>query len=180
MSNNLQLFFTGVVALATLVYAYLTYVLVKETIRLRQIQTEPEIIVYLQPIEDSPSFLEIIVRNIGGGTAYNLKWSFDLEAKLIKEKNTRLDKQKFFIEGMDYFAPGQIYRSIFGVTTELYEKPIPSALLLKVSYENMQTKKYQREFSIDRSRISAQRIWKWNNAANELFLQLASLSKTLG
>ena len=26
MSNNLQLFFTGVVALATLVYAYLTYV----------------------------------------------------------------------------------------------------------------------------------------------------------
>ena len=41
--------FTGVVALSTVVYAFLTWRLVSETRRMREVQTEPRVSVRVEP-----------------------------------------------------------------------------------------------------------------------------------
>jgi hypothetical protein len=159
-----QIIFAGMVAVSTLIYAIFTIFLVNENILLRKVQTEPEIIVYIQIPEDQPSIFEIVVRNIGGGTAYNIRWKFDQNAILAKDRGSRLNKQNFFINGVDYFAPGQVYHSMFGNGPLLLKKPAPPSLLLRVSYENRQQKKYHREYNIDpmqfygSSRISGQEL----------------------
>lgn len=161
-SENLQLLFAAIVSIATFAYAILTIILVKETIKLRQVQTEPEIVVYLQIPEDQPRIFDIVVRNIGGGTAYNLRWEFDQNAILAKERCSRLNGQSFFTKGCDYFSPEQVYYSAFGRGPELLKEPFPPPLLLQVSYENRQGIKYRREYNIDpmqfygRSTISGQ------------------------
>ena len=146
--NELQMTFTAIVAISTFVYAILTIIMVRETIRLREAQTEPEIVVFLQSIEAFPSGFDIIVRNIGGGVAYNIRWEFDHNAPLIMEKGTRLNEQLFFTKGVEHFAPGQIYSSVFGRGPELLQKPA-TPLPIKVSFENRKGKKYMREYIID-------------------------------
>lgn len=147
--ENLQILLATIVAIATVVYAILTIILVKETIKLRQVQTEPEIVVYLQISEALPNIFDIVVRNIGGGTAYNLQWEFNRDAILAKERGSRLNEQNFFTKGCDYFAPGQVYYSAFGRGPELLKKPFPPPLLLQVSYKNRRRIKYHREYNLD-------------------------------
>jgi hypothetical protein len=146
--DYIQIAFTALVSISTFVYALLTIIMVRETIRLREAQTEPEIVIFLQSIEAFPSGFEIIVRNIGGGVAYNIQWEFDHNAPLIKVKETRLDIQSFFTKGVKHFAPGQIYSSLFGKGPELLRNPAPP-LPMKVYFENRRGKKYFREYTID-------------------------------
>ncbi|PKL57955.1 MAG: hypothetical protein CVV34_04830, partial [Methanomicrobiales archaeon HGW-Methanomicrobiales-5] len=75
INDDLTLFFTGVVAASTVVYAILTWKLVSETQKMREAQTEPKISVF---VETHPKFFlikNLVIRNIGLGTAYNLKFS---------------------------------------------------------------------------------------------------------
>jgi primosomal protein N'' len=51
-TGALNLLFAGVVAAATVVYAWLTAKLVAETRRLRQVQTEPHIEVFYRPRDE--------------------------------------------------------------------------------------------------------------------------------
>jgi hypothetical protein len=106
---SLQLVFTGVVAVATVVYAFLTLLLVRETVRLRRVQAEPEIVLYLQPSEYDLSLIDIVIRNVGATPAHNMHWEFDRNHELIRDKDVGLDRMKFF-EGIPYFAPGQVFR----------------------------------------------------------------------
>ena len=177
-SENLQILFAAIVSIATVIYAILTIVLVKETIRLREVQTEPEIVVYLQIPEDLPSVFHIVVRNIGGGIAYNIRWEFDQNAILAKERGSRLDKQHFFTKGADYFAPGQVYSSMFGAGPELLQEPAPPALLLRVSYENRQGKKYFREYSVDPMQFYG-RSWISGQGLREIASSLKDIKKDL-
>ena len=177
-SENLQMLFTAIVSVATVVYAILTFIIVKETIRLREAQTEPEIIVYLQPSEDLPSIWDIVVRNIGEGTAYKIKWEFDQDAILVKERGSRLDEQNFFTKEISYFAPGQVYRSIFGVSAELLASPAPPALMLRVSFENRKGKKYRREYSIDPMQFYG-RTWVGRHGIREIAESLKDMQKDL-
>jgi len=177
-SENLQVVFAAIVSIATVAYSILTIVLVEETIKLREVQTEPEIVVYLQIPEDLPSFFHIVVRNIGGGTAYNVRWKFDQNAILAKERGSRLDGQHFFTKGADYFAPGQVYSSMFGVGPELLQDPPAPALLLQVSYENRQRKKYFREYSIDPMQFYG-RSWIGGRGLPEIASSLKDIKKDL-
>lgn len=146
--DYLQIILTAVVTLATVVYAFLTWILVRETMRLRQAQTEPEITLYLEPSEFHPNMIDIIVRNVGPGTAYNLQWAFDRNAPLIKERGAGLDKMRFF-DGIPYFAPSQTFRSFFATGIDLLREPIPSALTMEVSYQSQQGQSSKRSFIID-------------------------------
>jgi hypothetical protein len=178
-SENLQILITAIAAFATVVYAILTIILVRETIKLRQVQTEPEIIVYLQILEDLPNIFDIVVRNIGGGTAYNLRWEFDQNAILVKGRNSRFYKQNFFTKGADYFAPGQIYYSTFGRGPELLREPVPPALLLRVSYEDRHRKKYHREYNIDPMQFYGRSSIK-GQGLQEIADSLKDIKKDLG
>jgi hypothetical protein len=178
-SEILQLLFTAIVSIATCAYAILTIILVKETIRLREAQTEPEIIIYLQPSENLPSIFDIVVKNIGGGTAYNIKWEFDKNAILAKERGSSLDQQNFFTKGASYFAPGQIYHSVVGTGIELLKEPAPPPLLMQANFENRQQKKYHREYLIDPIQYRG-RYWIDPHGLRQIENTLKDIEKNFG
>ena len=64
----LIIWFTGVVAASTVVYAFLTWRLVSETRRMREVQTEPRISMSLALSDRFGSGgLELVIRNEGQG-----------------------------------------------------------------------------------------------------------------
>ncbi len=71
--NQLQMAMTIIMAFSTLAYAVLTVILVYETRRLRQVQAEPEIVIYLAESKFVTSTFDVVVRNIGATPAYKLK-----------------------------------------------------------------------------------------------------------
>lgn len=78
--------FSALVAIATLVYAILTWRLVSETRKMREAQTEPNISVTIQPREEWMNFVDLIIQNIGLGPAYNIKFEINPDFKTFTGK----------------------------------------------------------------------------------------------
>lgn len=100
-AGALTVIFTAVVTLSTIVYAILTAVLVAETRRMRQAQTEPKIEVTIRPREEMINLIHVYVKNIGLGPAYDI--SFDITAEAGGRGSSitysRLHKDDFFHYG---------------------------------------------------------------------------------
>lgn len=73
--NNgvLTLFFSGLVAVATVFYVILTRQLVRETIAMRRLQTEPQLELTLQSVPTAMSILRLHLRNVGMGPAMDIQ-----------------------------------------------------------------------------------------------------------
>lgn len=74
-SAALTVIFSAVVTLATAVYAILTWILVSETRKMRQVQTEPKIEISLQSLDIAVHIVRLHIRNIGLGPALNIRFS---------------------------------------------------------------------------------------------------------
>ena len=148
MDTSLPLIFSGVIAVATIIYVVFSGQIVAESVKLREIQTAPNIIVYLQPSDQSNFYVDIIVKNIGGGTAYNLAWTFDENTPFMMEDRSVFRRIKFF-DGVTYLAPGQEFRSLIGTWPDILREPITPAFSLIVKYESIDKKPYSQEFIID-------------------------------
>ena len=78
MADIVLLVFSGLVALSTLVYAVLTWRLVTETKRMREVQTEPKVSVRAELSRDvGHGGIELIIRNEGQGPAQNIRFEFE-------------------------------------------------------------------------------------------------------
>lgn len=136
-SNNntiITLIFSGVVSVATIVYAILTWQLVAETRQMRKAQTEPMVSVIVQPKEDWISFLDIIVQNIGLGPAYDIQFELNKDFKCFE--GNYLGNIGVFRKGISYMAPAQKFQFFFTNMNENYDEKINSLLEIKVSYKN--------------------------------------------
>lgn len=142
--------FSGIVMLATLVYAYLTASLVKETRRMRELQTEPIMEVIASPHEEHLNFFILRVKNIGLGSAHDVTFSFSGESLTDGEKELVKDfsKSQFLVKGLKYFGPGQQLQSHFTQMTNNFESKIKAQLLIDVKYRNSTGKLYENRFSI--------------------------------
>ncbi len=172
--ENIQIICTAVIAIATFLYALLTFFIVKETIRLREIQTEPDVVVYLQVTDNEPYTLDIVAKNIGAGPALNVVWSFDKRAPLIVDKKTGLDKIKF-LDRVEFFPPGIEYRSLLG-GPNLFQEPVSPPLDVSVTYTNRLNKIYSRSFRIDPQELFG-RSWIDNNNIHEISRSLQNISR---
>ena len=57
-SGVFNVIFSGLVAFSTIIYAFLTWSLVLETRKMREAQTEPNIIITIQPSEEWINFID--------------------------------------------------------------------------------------------------------------------------
>jgi len=176
--QTIQIISTTVIAVATIIYAYLTYIIVKETRRLREVQVEPEIVLYLQPSENNPSFIYIIVRNIGASPAYNLKWTFDKNSPLLTIKNVNLLEIKFF-DGIDFFAPGQEFISFLETGPNLLSDPIPPPLEMNLKFSNRRGDEFFRKFLLNPKQFSG-RLYIKNENLKEISKHLKNISTQIG
>jgi hypothetical protein len=172
---------SAVVASATVVYAVLTYFLVRETKRLREVETEPTISVFVRPLDRIERMLEIVVKNIGRGPAYHLQWDYDNDAPVIcrlRERDFNFSDLGFF-RGSEYMAPGEEYRSLFGMTTDLLNGPALPALKLNVTYLNEAGRKYAGTFLIDPEELRG-RTFLLGRPNDDLVQTLGNIGKCLG
>lgn len=150
-SGALTVIFTAVVTFSTVVYAVLTAVLVAETRRMRQVQTEPKVEVIIKHREEWISLIHVYVRNIGLGPAYNI--SFDISAEAGGEGAQALigdfTEVNFFKTGLKYLGPSQEQVSGLSQMTEKFDQKIQSVLVFNVRYQGATGKKYREEFRLD-------------------------------
>ncbi|MBS9405662.1 hypothetical protein KG088_18920 [Halomonas sp. TRM85114] len=154
-SGALTVVFTGVVTLATMVYAALTAILVSETRKLRQVQTEPRIEITVDVLDFSVNIVRLCVRNIGEGPAKNVKFEpsvidgDEIGESLLEE----FLSPNFFKTGLRYFGPGQFRFSGHTQTNKNFEAKVSSALSFKVAYESVTGKKYEEEIVVDMAEL---------------------------
>jgi len=143
--NITTLIFSGLVTIATMVYAILTAILVKETRRLREVQTEPNMAVFFKCQEEFFNVGRLIFKNIGLGPAYKI--SFEItpinhtagENILLEE----FSSAEFISRGLEYLGPNQEVVSGYTMLTEDFEGKINAMLLVKIKYQSALGKKYE-------------------------------------
>ena len=138
INQNESLFtviFTGIVALSTVVYAFLTASLTRETKKMRKSQTEPKISVYLQRNPVAMGFFDLIVKNIGLGPAYNV--TFKVLEEFEVKGGRKLSDIDFIHEGINYMPPDYSIETFFlSVSGEQYPEIIDKNIKIKVMYKN--------------------------------------------
>lgn len=152
-SGAFTVIFTAVVTGATAVYAILTYVLVKETRLMRQVQTEPKIEITAKSLDVAIHILRLHIRNIGLGPALNVRFTPKVVAgdEAAKDLISEFTETNFFKVGLSYFGPGQEHLSSYTQLTQNHEGKIASVIAFEVKYESTTGKTYKETLLIDMS-----------------------------
>jgi hypothetical protein len=151
-SGALTVLFTAVVTISTVAYAILTWGLVSETKKMREVQTEPRIEITLKSLDFAINIVRLHVRNIGLGPAKNIRFASHISSggeiaeKLLEEFN----KTNFLKVGLKYFGPGhELHSRHIQVTKNFDSSIIESVLIYDVQYESVTGKKYNDQITID-------------------------------
>lgn len=154
-SGALTVLFTAVVTVATAVYAALTWVLVKETRMMREVQTEPKLQVTVSSLDFAIHIVRLYVRNVGLGPALNVTFKPKVlfggqsAEKLLAE----FTDVNFFSVGLKHFGPGQERVSAYTQLTEDHDGKMASVLAIDVTYSSATGKRYCDSLVVDMSEL---------------------------
>jgi len=154
-SGALTVIFTAVVTVSTVVYDILTGVLVAETRKMREVQTEPKIHITIESLEFAIHIIRLNIKNIGLGPARDLKFSPSTVAGGESAENllNEFTESNFFKTGIRHFGPGQNVYSMYTQTTQDFEGKSASVLSFKLSYRSVTGKQYSEEIILDMSEL---------------------------
>jgi hypothetical protein len=144
VNSILTLLFTAMVAGATVVYARLTASLVAETKKMREAQTEPNVSVHVQTSEVSINLVEMVIRNVGLGTAYDVRFTVEPDFDYIS--GTPLSGMGFIKHGIPYLARDQQLKFLL---TSILETGLETRFEVVTTFSNAFGKKYERRYLID-------------------------------
>ncbi len=154
-SGALSAVFSGVVTVATLIYAWLTAKLVIETRQMRMAQTEPRIQVTYRVRDEWINLLDISVRNIGLGPAQDI--GFEMRAisaskgadALLQE----LLKLNSFKQGLRYLGPAQDFTSFWVGLADGDGSQLDTQIAVVCKYKSVLGVSYESEHILDISEL---------------------------
>ncbi len=149
----ITLIFSCVVTFATVVYALLTWRLTHETIKMRKAQTDPNIAIYLKPNKASMHFLDLIIKNIGLGPAYNVTFKILEEFDLEDKTDRKISEIDFINEGIQYMPPNHSIETYAFRLLGQYEKIIDKSLKIEVNYKNVEKRKLSEVIHLNMSQF---------------------------
>ncbi len=94
-----------VVAVSTVIYTTINYLMLVESIRQRKQKTEPHIIAYLKSTEDH-KVLALHIKNIGNGVGINVRIKTIKSYDQFKDSKQPLTDLGIFKNGLNVFPPG--------------------------------------------------------------------------
>lgn len=154
-SGALSAIFSGVVTVATVIYAWLTAKLVNETRRMREAQTEPSLQVVYRNRDEWINLLDVAVRNIGLGAAYDI--TFEIRAELKEgDKNDLVDslgKLGCFSKGLVYLGPNQEFTSFWTNLMDGHASKLDSRVFIHCRYRSATGARYESQCVLDLSEI---------------------------
>lgn len=152
-TGAISVIFSGLVTLATVVYAALTWKLVSETRRMRKAQTDAKVTVRAETRKEAINFIDFVVANEGVGPAYDVK--FNLEPLSSRENDesilSKINSLGFINKGLDYISPNQEIRTFLTSMFQDFEKKIDTAFNLTISYKNSSGERLEDVYLIDMS-----------------------------
>ena len=154
-SGSIQVVFSFVVAISTVVYAVLTAKLVTETRRMRKAQTEPAMSVIVRPSDVWINLIELNVKNIGVGPAYDIRFepSSDFEIR----DGEHLSDVNFIKNGIRYLGPQQQLSTYLTNMTQDYQDKIATSWEITTTYQSSTKKRYEETFTVDLSQFVGMR-----------------------
>jgi hypothetical protein len=137
------------VVIFTLFLVYYNRRLTQETKRIREIDTEPNIEVYLVPHEQSSSFVNMVIRNSGGWSARDIAWTIDCDEENVKMKDIPILSMSLF--SVSHYIPAkEEFKFYFGSSSELLKEPKMKPIKIKVNFKNdVGQAKREKEFILD-------------------------------
>jgi hypothetical protein len=150
-SGVLSLLFSFVVAGATVFYAILTRRLVDETRRMRAIQSDPHIAVWIESHEASLNFIMLVIENIGFGPAYDIHLSADPDFEA--DHGHHLSQIGIFEHGIPFMAPGQkitfYLTSLLGQIDEIQKPHTKFRFTVTAKYKSATNGESEQQYRID-------------------------------
>lgn len=134
--QTLSLFFLCVTAIATTVYAILSWKLAQPLISL---MTEMDLFDNLT--------MDLVIENVGSGIAYDVKFEAVPDFEIIH--NRFLSQTGLFKNGIAYFPPHQRIKLYLTWMPSNYQKKIENPITITVKYKNSLKKSYTQNFIID-------------------------------
>jgi len=154
-SGAFAVIFSAVVAIATIVYAILTWKLVSETIKMRKVQTEPKISITIQTSDAWINFIDMVIQNIGSGAAHDIKFKINPDFEYAKGKF--LSDFGFMRNGLKYLAPNQKLQFFLTAMTLNFREKIKTSFEIAAAYQNSTGKTYEDAYLIDFSHFEGLR-----------------------
>ena len=159
---------SGVVLVAaTLVYVFFTYRLTKETTKLREVETNPFISIFIRPTFP----LSLVIENIGKGPAYEIEITFDkkyLECFLMKCAKNKIQ--------MSYFSPNQDFTILLKQYQELQKLPYDS-FPINIKYFSKDGKEFRETFQVEWKFLSSSTVEK--DELEQIGNKLENISKNI-
>jgi hypothetical protein len=146
-SGSIIAILTFVLAVSTGIYAYLTWRMVNETKRMREIQSEPNISIYFKSKEEYIGLIDLVIKNIGLGPAFNIDFKVNPDFKYTDNKN--ISELNLFKNGLNHLAPNQEIIFFLNSLPIILEQKLPLSFDITVNYENVMKKKFQNTYNID-------------------------------
>ena len=150
-AGALTVTFSAIVAAATVVYPRLTAGLVRETNRMRRSQTEPEVVISVEPSATWINLIELVVENIGAGSAYNLRLEVDPDVKC--SRGEMLSSIGLFKHGLRQLAPRRSVKtflfSVAGRDADIVNPDGPFRFVVTATYESGAGESIVRRFELD-------------------------------
>lgn len=154
-SEALTVIFTAVVTLSTVFYAVLTGLLVSETRKMREVQTEPKLHITIESYDFAIDIIRLNIQNIGLGPATDLQFepSVISGGKSAKKLLGEFTESNFFNTGLRHFSPGQTIYSTYTDIAKDFEGKSSAVLSFKLKYKSATGKKYSEETVLDMSEL---------------------------
>jgi len=145
----ITLFFTAVVAIATVFYVRLTRKLVNETMELRKAQIQPQLFISILPRDPEVWIVDMIIENVGNGAAYNVKMNPSKNFEMRSERE--FNNIGFIKNGYNYFAPHQRLKFFFTNLVDNKKQKEDVKFTIDLSYQDQYGKTYSSEHRVDLS-----------------------------
>lgn len=107
------------------VVAWTAWLGVKLNRRLADAELDPAISVYIEPDRIRWSFFDLVIRNVGRGPAWNVRFTVSPDIPVeTDDADSRLSRMALIRDGINFMAPFQEIRTFYGSYVQLSKEPI--------------------------------------------------------
>lgn len=136
----------------------------------------PRIMVYFKPTASQVA--EIVVENLGAGTAKDVTFAFDPPLQASREGMT--GKAREFFGPKPMLPPGYQSSTVLGIWPEYFEnKDLPSVYSATVEYAGVENEKRYKVTHILDTRLNTDRLWISKKGIHDLVREVEHLRRDL-
>jgi len=147
-SGGLTVLFAAVVAIATIVYAFLTWRLVGETRTIRKLDSDPVLSIHISPSHRWIHILMVTIENTSRSPILDLRFETQPPIEDLASSGTKLEFLKN-LNNLQYLAPGQKITSFYGSALEILKNNPAPKVKISVKYKDIRKQNHNTTFLLD-------------------------------